>query len=298
MQDIQYIGENLLPGSLGHFLIILAFSAALLSSYSFFQANSRSGDESTSWKKIGRISFLVHGFSIFTVIGLIFYLMLNERYEYQYVWAHVNSELPKRYIFSAFWEGQEGSFLLWMFWHVILGFVIIYKNNSWEKPVIGILSLVQVFIVTMIMGVYFNIGTHGLKFGSNPFMLLRETMDAPIFSNPDYLKLIKGKGLNPLLQNYWMTIHPSYPFSWIRIYGDSFLLCSCSFDQQTIYSMAKASFTLGAVFSSNFGIGYFNGSSLGIRGPKLRRILGMGSCRKHVTCTLVDNGCCYSQQCC
>ncbi|MBL7830507.1 MAG: cytochrome c biogenesis protein CcsA [Saprospiraceae bacterium] len=208
MQDIQYIGENLLPGSLGHFLIILAFSAALLSSYSFFQANSRSGDESTSWKKIGRISFLVHGFSIFTVIGLIFYLMLNERYEYQYVWAHVNSELPKRYIFSAFWEGQEGSFLLWMFWHVILGFVIIYKNNSWEKPVIGILSLVQVFIVTMIMGVYFNIGTHGLKFGSNPFMLLRETMDAPIFSNPDYLKLIKGKGLNPLLQNYWMTIHP------------------------------------------------------------------------------------------
>jgi cytochrome c-type biogenesis protein CcmF len=33
-------------------------------------------------------------------------------------------------------------------------------------------------------------------------------MDAPIFSNADYLNLIKGTGLNPLLQNYWMTIHP------------------------------------------------------------------------------------------
>ena len=208
MQEIQYIGENLLPGKIGHFLIILAFTSALVSFYSFFRSNKSSSDESISWKKMGRISFMIHGFSIFSVIGLIFYLMLNERYEYQYVWAHVNSDLPKRYIFSAFWEGQEGSFLLWMFWHVVLGSIIILRNNPWEKLVIGILSLIQVFIVSMIMGVYFHLGSKGLKFGSNPFMLLRETMDAPIFSNPDYLKLIKGKGLNPLLQNYWMTIHP------------------------------------------------------------------------------------------
>jgi cytochrome c-type biogenesis protein CcmF len=34
-------------------------------------------------------------------------------------------------------------------------------------------------------------------------------MDAPIFSRPDYLSFITdGNGLNPLLQNYWMVIHP------------------------------------------------------------------------------------------
>lgn len=208
MQDIQYIGESVLPGRIGHFLIITAFTSALLAAWSFFKANKLTGHESDSWKKLGRSAFTVHGLSIFSIIGLIFYLMANEHYEYQYVWAHVNSELPKRYIFAAFWEGQEGSFLLWMFWHVVLGFIFLLWNNSWEKPVIGVLSLVQAFIVTMIMGIYFKLGEHGLKIGSNPFMLLRETMDAPIFSNPDYLSKIQGKGLNPLLQNYWMTIHP------------------------------------------------------------------------------------------
>ena len=33
-------------------------------------------------------------------------------------------------------------------------------------------------------------------------------MDAPIFAKADYATVIKGQGLNPLLQNYWMTIHP------------------------------------------------------------------------------------------
>jgi cytochrome c-type biogenesis protein CcmF len=49
----------------------------------------------------------------------------------------------------------------------------------------------------------------GLKIGSSPFILLREAMDAPIFNRADYLSLIAdGNGLNPLLQNYWMVIHP------------------------------------------------------------------------------------------
>ena len=41
---------------------------------------------------------------------------------------------------------------------------------------------------------------------------MRETYNAPLFQNPDYVSLIKGNGLNPLLQNYWMTIHPPILF--------------------------------------------------------------------------------------
>lgn len=207
MQEIQYLGENLIPGRIGHFFIILAFVSAILSAYSFLHA-LKPGSVAAGWKKIGRISFIIHGISIFSVIGILFYLMAHQRYEYQYVWAHVNDELPGKYIFAAFWEGQEGSFLLWMFWHVVLGFILIWKAKDWENPVLGILSLVQIFIVSMILGLQFYFGTKGFKLGSNPLLLLRDTMDAPIFKDPGYLKLIKGKGLNPLLQNYWMTIHP------------------------------------------------------------------------------------------
>jgi cytochrome c-type biogenesis protein CcmF len=45
-------------------------------------------------------------------------------------------------------------------------------------------------------------------------MLLRNEMAmAPIFQRPEYLNFIAdGNGLNPLLQNYWMTIHPPVLF--------------------------------------------------------------------------------------
>lgn len=95
MQDIQYIGESVLPGRIGHFLIITAFTSALLAAWSFFKANKLTGHESDSWKKLGRSAFTVHGLSIFSIIGLIFYLMANEHYEYQYGMARVLAATSK-----------------------------------------------------------------------------------------------------------------------------------------------------------------------------------------------------------
>ncbi|HRF42278.1 MAG TPA: cytochrome c biogenesis protein CcsA, partial [Saprospiraceae bacterium] len=112
--------------------------------------------------------------------------------------------LEFKYIFASIWEGQEGSFLLWMFWHVVLGGLLVASAKNWESPVLAVLMLIEVFISIMILGIYIG----EVRIGSNPTLLLRNTMDAPIFANADYLSLIKGNGLNPLLQNYWMTIHP------------------------------------------------------------------------------------------
>ncbi len=208
-QPIQYIGEHLLPGQLGHFAILLCFVSALLATTAyFFASHPRQESQWHNWKTMGRVAFGIHGLSVFTIIGTIFYVMIQQYYEYQYVWAHVSEDLPFKYIFSAFWEGQEGSFLLWMFWHVILGFILIRTAGKWESPVLSSLSLIQLFIGSMILGVYFQMGGEEYRIGSNPLMLLRDTMDAPIFAKADYVEMIKGTGLNPLLQNYWMTIHP------------------------------------------------------------------------------------------
>lgn len=203
MQEIQYIGEHLLPGRLGHFFVVLALVSALLSMLSF--RKSVLLPEESSWKRLARISWGIHALSILTIIGLLFYVMVNQMYEYNYAWHHVSDDLPMKYIFSAFWEGQEGSFLLWMFWHVVLGSVVIWTAKRWESGVMTWLSLVQIILVSMIAGIYF---ADDFRMGSSPFLLLRDTMQAPIFSNPNYLSLIEGNGLNPLLQNYWMTIHP------------------------------------------------------------------------------------------
>lgn len=208
--EIQYINEHLGPRHIGHFAMLLAFFGAILSMVSYFMA-TRYRDEklrSGKWQRLGQLSFLAHGAAVFTVIGCIFYAMLNQYYEYQYVSAHVSADLSQRYIFSAFWEGQEGSFLLWMFWHVILGYVLMVTARQWEKPVMTVLCSVQIIIVSMILGVHFGVGDFMVKLGSSPMLLLRETINAPIFQQADYVALLKGNGLNPSLQNYWMTIHP------------------------------------------------------------------------------------------
>ena len=67
-----------------------------------------------------------------------------------------------------------------------------------------VFSAVQVFLASMILGVVFG----DIKLGSSPFMLLRDVVNDPVFLiNPDFVPE-DGTGLNPLLQNYWMVIHP------------------------------------------------------------------------------------------
>lgn len=210
MQEINYIGEHLLPGRLGHFLLILAFVSAILSAVSYLLAEGKSQtpDESKQWIRIGRWSFIIQGLAIFGAIGTIFYMMVNKYYEYDYVWSHVADYLPLRYLFPAFWEGQQGSFLLWIFWHAVLGFVLIKISRKWEGSTLSVLALVQAFLISMILGIYL---LPDFRLGVTPFNLLRESegmSGLPIFTNANYLSMIEGKGLNPLLQNYWMIIHP------------------------------------------------------------------------------------------
>ena len=209
MEKIQYIGETLLPGQIGQLGVLLGFVGALLSMVAYWFATQRQETaEYESWRKIGRIAFLTHGLGIFTVIGSLLYAMTNQLYEYQYVQGHVSEELPMKFIFSALWEGQEGSFLLWMFWHIVLGCFLLVKGKSWETSTLTVLAAIQAVLGSMILGVYFGFGDEASKIGSNPMLLLRQTIDAPIFAQADYVKLIKGNGLSPALQNYWMTIHP------------------------------------------------------------------------------------------
>ena len=209
MEPIKYVNEHLLPGQIGHILIVLGFVASIVAAISYFFATrdqmNNIGSEDSSWKLMGRISFSVHSLSVFGVIGIIFYIMLNQYFEYWYAFEHVSKSLDQRYIFSAFWEGQEGSFLLWMFWHVVLGLILMVKGKEWETSTLAVVALVQIFLSSMLLGLHF--GPNDFKIGSNPLALVRDVQNIPLFANPNY-KIPDGQGLNALLQNYWMTIHP------------------------------------------------------------------------------------------
>jgi cytochrome c-type biogenesis protein CcmF len=204
---MEYIGEHLLIGKIGNVFVILSFVAALVASISYFFA-ARDNEETTAWKSFAKNAFLLHGFSVIGIVVTLFIMLYNHYFEYEYVWHHSNKEMQMKYILSCFWEGQEGSFLLWTFWHVVIGFILQRTAKNWEAPVMSVLSLVQVFLASMLLGI--TVFEH--RIGSNPFTVLLRNHpnfeNIPIFNNPAYLEKLNGKGLNPLLQNYWMTIHP------------------------------------------------------------------------------------------
>ncbi|HEY5325806.1 MAG TPA: cytochrome c biogenesis protein CcsA [Mucilaginibacter sp.] len=203
--DKVFQGEHLLPGHLGQIFVIFSFGAALLSTISYYFATTTSDKLDTSWLWMGRLAFYVNSISILGVVTCLFYIIYNHYFEYHYAWSYTSRSLPVYYIVSGFWNGQEGGFLLWTFWQAVLGNILIWKAKSWEKPVMTVVSLSQVWLASMLLGIQF----FGARIGSSPFLLLRNAIEAPIFSQTNYLSFIKdGQGMNPLLQNYWMVIHP------------------------------------------------------------------------------------------
>jgi len=207
--DIAYQGEHLIPGHLGQFFIILAFGSALFSTISYYFATTNTNNFDNSWLWMGRLGYYVNAVSVLGVGACLFYIIYNHLFEYHYAWSHSSRTLPVYYIVSSFWDGQEGSFWLWAFWQAVLGNILIWKAKSWEKPVMTVIALAQTTLTSFLLGVEI----FGTRVGSSPFILLRQALEAPIFSQPDYLSFIKdGQGLNPLLQNYWMIIHPPILF--------------------------------------------------------------------------------------
>ena len=177
---------------LGNLSLSLALVFALLSATCFLR--SARGDEKLL--NLGRGAYFT--FLFFTVFasGYLMYLFLAHRFEVEYVYGYSSSAEPFFYLVSGFWAGQEGSFLLWLFLGSLLGVFLmsgkrrpaLYAKESGirEGHVMFFYLLVQVFLLVLLLK-------------QSPFALLPEVP-------PD------GRGLNPLLRDFWMVIHPPVVF--------------------------------------------------------------------------------------
>ncbi len=204
----EYVGEHTFWGEFGNLLVIISISAALLAAVSYYLSFRKN---SSAFRQMGRVAFWTHSIALIGVALTLFYMLFNQYFEYDYVWKHANRDMPMRYIFSCFWEGQEGSFILWSFWHVVLGNILLLTAKKWENLTMMVVAGMQVLLGSMILGVFIL----DFKIGNSPFTLIRElpeNVGLPWTNVSTYLQDIPtfqdGRGLNPLLQNYWMTIHP------------------------------------------------------------------------------------------
>ncbi|WP_273514363.1 cytochrome c biogenesis protein CcsA [Roseivirga sp.] len=195
-------------GNIGHLLVIISFVASIVAAFAYGKAASTDNLGDNSWLKFGRYSFWVHGTAVLGTAVTLFLIIYNNYFEYHYAWSHASKDLPVHYMIACFWEGQEGSFLIWSVWNALLGFILIKTNKKWEAPVMTVFAAVQAFLASMILGVVIG----DFKLGSSPFLLLRDVVSDPVFLiNPNFIPE-DGTGLNPLLQNYWMVIHPPMTF--------------------------------------------------------------------------------------
>ena len=77
------------------------------------------------------------------------YLILTHQFQYAYVWEYSNRDLPLALLFSTFYAGQEGSFMLWTLFTAIIGiFLLNYvsKGQRMEPQVMMIYTLVLAFL--------------------------------------------------------------------------------------------------------------------------------------------------------
>ncbi|MFN8465425.1 MAG: heme lyase CcmF/NrfE family subunit [Caldilineaceae bacterium] len=124
---------------------------------------------------------------VIAAAALLWYGLLGDHFELTYVWNHSERALPTFYKFSALWGGQAGSLLFWCLLLSGYSAIVAVSNRNRLQVMMpyvnAVLLTTSLFFLTL------------LVFAANPFERVG-------FVPPD------GQGLNPLLQNYWMVIHP------------------------------------------------------------------------------------------
>ncbi len=222
---------------LGKAFIYIAFISSAISVISFFFVHL--GKENLL--KIGRLFFHITAVSVILSSVFLMYIILTHQYQYAYVWEQSNSELQLPLLISTFWSGQEGSFMLWTFFTAIIGLFLlnfVSGKDRLEPQVMSVFTLVLAFLTLIII----------LK---SPFTYLWEAFPKEV--EPGFVPR-DGRGLNPLLQNFWMIIHPPTLFV-----GFASLAVPFSF---AIAALMKNQYDKWVVFSMPWFL--FSGGILGL----------------------------------
>ncbi|WP_018126843.1 cytochrome c biogenesis protein CcsA [Balneola vulgaris] len=194
-------------GLIGKVLITLSFLSATASLFLYYQGAKNDDD---SKLKIGNWLFGLKGLFLTAASAVLVYLLFTHQFQYYYVFNYTSLDLQAKYLWSAFYGGQEGSFMLWILFSWLFGFGLMrWTRAPYKAPVLFFLALTQVFLLSMILG--WDLGI--LKLGASPFRTIAEEMpNAPfIQANPDFIPN-DGTGLNDLLKSPWMMIHPPILF--------------------------------------------------------------------------------------
>lgn len=252
---MTYAGEHLVPGILGESLIWISLISLMVSAVLFLPGFGRNR-YSAMYDRTARFFYILHFIALLGVMATLYYVIGKHYFEYTYVWQYSSKDLPLKFLISCFWAGQEGSFLVWAFFQGLIGLLILYGSRDWKNWTMPVYATAQIFLLSMLLGAEFL----GLKIGVSPFALLREmpqNAGLDLFTDPNYLSVITdGNGLNPLLENIWMIIHPPALFLGYAVTFVPFTFAVASLWRKEYHSWLRPAlkWSLGALLTLGFGI--------------------------------------------
>ena len=178
-------------GNVGNILMLVCLLASLIQSTQLLPKKI-----DIDYKIFSRLPF----YSSLLAFILLIYIFVDSNFNYQLVVNNSHSEKPLIYKIAGAWGNHEGSLLLWILVLTIFNFIFSYskiEHADFKKNVIAFQSL-------MIFGF-----TLFLLLTSNPF-------------TPTETLVSEGLGLNPVLQDLLLAIHP--PILYVGYVGYSLVL--------------------------------------------------------------------------
>jgi cytochrome c-type biogenesis protein CcmF len=180
----------------GQILINFLFASAVVSSGAYFLSLKNHNE---MLQRTARMMFYIVCVGMLIAAGMAVFHIMTHDFRYSYVWGHSSKELSTPLLIATFYAGQEGSFMLWTLLVSMIGFSLLpyVHKHRYESEVMGFYGVILSFLLLMLVA-------------KSPFAYVWESYpkDVPYGFMPQ-----NGKGLNPLLQNLWITIHPPILFT-------------------------------------------------------------------------------------
>ncbi len=138
-------------------------------------------------RRVAAWSFTAGCLSLFAVFVSLGILFANNRFEFDYVFSHADTQNALQYRIAGIWSGQQGSFLLWGVCAAIFGLLALRGTGEFRR--------------------WFTIPYAGFLAGIAAILAYESPFGLTMADGKPVVP-IDGMGLAPSLQNYWVTIHP------------------------------------------------------------------------------------------
>lgn len=169
---------------LGHYSLV---AAVFFCAYGMVASWIAAGKRNSLLFESARRALVANLVLVLTASVSLWTLLLTDNFRVEYVASYSSRAMSKVFKFAAFWGGQEGSLLLWALVLAVFAGLVVRQNRHEDRTFMS-------YVIFCLVGVSLFFACL-LSFAANPFDILpRPPMD--------------GRGLNPLLQNWYMITHP------------------------------------------------------------------------------------------